>query len=147
MMASDTSTDSDDVIVWNSCVDIIDATRDSVERHIRHPDQFDDEMPCYCALAAFGTFLSLLFSDESRVQSMIDCIRRCATHADIEQRGLLVMLATQRVDYYGTRDFTPELANDIVERLTSLEPPHAQVFREAVDIAYRRASEFVTPAI
>jgi hypothetical protein len=133
-MASDASIDSDKLAVWNSCVDIIDATRDSVERHIRDPDQFDDEMPCYCALATFGTFLSLVCSDESRVQFMVDCIRRCAEHAEIEQRGLLVMLATQRVDY-GTRDFTPELADDIVEHLTSLEPPHAPVFREAVDIA------------
>jgi hypothetical protein len=145
-MATDASVDSDNLAVWNSCVDIIDATRDSVERHIPDPDQFDDEMPCYCALATFGTFLSLLCSDESRVQFMIDCIRRCAEHAEIEQRGLLVMLATQRVDY-GTREFTPELADEIVERLTSMEPPHAPVFREAVDIAYRKASEFVTPAI
>jgi hypothetical protein len=145
-MTSHASTESDDVVVWNSCVDIIDATRDSVERHISNPDHFDDEMPCYCALATFGTFLSLLVSDETRVQAMFDCIRRCAAHADIEQRGLLVMLATQRVDY-GTRDFTPELANDIVEHLTSLEPPHAPVFREAVDIAYRKASKFTTQAI
>jgi hypothetical protein len=145
-MASHGSSDSDDLFVWNSCVDIIDATRDSVERHISDPDQFDDEMPCYCALATFGTFLSLLVSDESRLYSIVHCIRRCAEHAEIEQRGLLVMLATQRVDY-GTRQFTPELAHEIVEHLTSTEPPHAPVFRDAVDIAYKKASEFATSAI
>jgi hypothetical protein len=141
-----TSNDSDDLTVWNACIEIVDATRDSLERHIPHPDQFDDEMPCYCALATFGTFLSLLVSDETRIRPILDCIRRCAAHAEIEQRGLVVMLATQRVDY-GTRQFTPELAHEIVEHLTSLEPPHAPVFRDIFDIAYKKASEFATPAI
>jgi hypothetical protein len=51
------------------------------------------------------------------------------------------------VDYYGTREFTPELADDIVAHLTQLEEPHAPVFREAVDIAYRKASEFASKAL
>src|SRR5438445_661585 len=72
-----TSNDSDDLTVWNACIEIVDATRDSLERHIPHPDQFDDEMPCYCALATFGTFLSLLVSDETRFRPILDCIRRC----------------------------------------------------------------------
>ncbi len=140
------SSDSDDLAVWNACVAIIDATRDSVERHIPHPDEFDDEMPCYSALATFGTFLSLLVSDETRVRPILDCIRRCAAHAEIEQRGLVVMLATQRVDY-GCRRFAPELAHEIIEHLTSLEPSHAPVFRDAVEIAFKKASEFATPVI
>jgi len=55
-------------------------------------------------------------------------------------------MATQRVDYEN-RDFSPELARDIVEHLTSIELPHAPAFSDAVQIAYDKASEFVTPAI
>jgi hypothetical protein len=145
-MASTVPSESDDVIVWNACVDIVDATRESVERHIPEPDKFDDEMPCSCALATFGTFRSLLVSEETRVSSMVDCIRRVAAHAEVEQRGLLVMLATQRVDYAG-REFTRDLAREIIAHLISLEPRHAPAFRDAVEIVYQKASEFVTPAI
>jgi hypothetical protein len=145
-MANNAASDSDDVAVWNSCVDIVDATRESVERHIPNADEFDDEMPCYCALATFGTFLTLLVPEKARFRPLLDCILRFAEHAGIEHRGLLVMLATQRVDY-GSRAFSPDLARDIVEHLTSIEPPHAPVFRDAVDVAFRKASEFVTPAI
>jgi hypothetical protein len=142
------STDSEDIAVWNSCVEIIDATRESVERHIGpQADAFDDEMPCYCALATFGTFLSLLVPEETRFRPLLDCIFRVADHAEIERRGLLAILATQRVDYYGTRHFSPDLAREIADRLASLAPPHEPVFRDAVDIAFRKASEFVTPAI
>lgn len=110
---ANTSNDWEDLIVWNACIEIVDATRDSLERHVPHRDQFDDEMPYCCALATFDTFLSLLVSDETRIRPILDCIRRCAEHAEIPQRGLLVMLATQRVDY-GTRQFTLELAHEIV---------------------------------
>jgi len=71
-MATNASADADNLAVWNACVDIIDATRESVERHIPDPDEFDDEMPCYCALATFGTFLSLLIPDESRFRPMLE---------------------------------------------------------------------------
>jgi hypothetical protein len=138
---------TEDITVWNSCVDIVDATRTSVERHIGpNADEFEDGMPCYCALATFGTFLALLVPEEVRFRPLLDCIFRFAEHSEIERRGLLAILATQRLDY-ATRTFSPDLASEIVEHLTSLEPPHALVFRDAVDIAFRKASEFITPAI
>jgi len=146
-MANSAPMDSQDVMVWNSCVEILDATLASVDRHIGPgPDEFDEQMPCYCALATFGTFLTLLVPEETRFRPLLDCILRFAEHADVDYRGLLVMLASQRVDY-GNRDFSHDLARDIVEHLTSLEPPHASVFRDAIDVAFSKASEFAKPAI
>jgi hypothetical protein len=139
--------DKHDVTVWNACVDIVETTLASIDQHMgADADDFNREMPCYCALATFGTFLSVLVKDESCFRPLIDCIFRFAEHAEIEHRGLLVMLASQRVDY-GARDFSADLARDIVEHLISLEPPHAPVFRDSVDAAFRKASEFITPSV
>lgn len=146
-MMNNASTVPDDLAVWNACVDIVNTTLASVERHIGPgADEFDEDMPCYCALATFGTFLTLLIPEEERFRPLIGCILRVAEHAEVERRGLMVMLATQRVDY-AERTFSWDLVQDIVQHLTSLEPRHAPVFIDAVDAAFQKASGFATPII
>jgi hypothetical protein len=120
---------------------------ESTEQHIG-PDA-DEEIPCFCALATFGTFLSLLVREETRFRPLLDCILRYAERDELEHRGfmyrgVLGMLAAQRVDYYGQREFSRALADDIIQQLTRVQPSYLPVFRDAVDVAFRKASEFTT---
>jgi hypothetical protein len=132
--------------VETSCLQIIDTTLASVDRYIgAAADEFDRGMPCYCALATFVTFVSLIVREENQFRPLLNCVLSFAERADIEHRGLMAMLASQRVDY-SKRSLSKELAQEITDQLTSLEPPHAAVFADAVAIAFLEASKnFVKP--
>ena len=133
--------------ITDSCSRIVEATLASVNRHIgADADEFDRGMPCYCALATFVTFVSSVVTEETRFRTFIDCVFSFADEAGIEHRGLLTMLATQRVDYSG-RSLSENLAQEIAERLTSLEPPHGPVFRDSVAVAFQQARDFTTHVV